>query len=106
MTPFCHPGIVSPEQVAIAIKVAETLKSAASANQPDHKTSLRAERLERFLTTPFFVTESSSHLKPQNVAITDTIRGCVQILNGDDDNVPAENFTMIGPIEDADIIGR
>lgn len=61
----------------------------------------RAERLERFLTQPFFVTEEYSGKKGCSVPLLHTIEGCERILGGEFDEVPTEKLYLIGTIDEA-----
>jgi F-type H+-transporting ATPase subunit beta len=56
----------------------------------------RARKLERFLTQPFFLTESFTGTKGRHVALRDTIRGCRNILEGKYDDMDERKFYMIG----------
>ncbi len=68
----------------------------------DRKIAKRAERIQRFLTQPFFVAESYSHKKGVYVSLEDTLKGIERILNGDFDEIDLENLYMIGKIEEAE----
>jgi F-type H+-transporting ATPase subunit beta len=52
----------------------------------DQQTVRRARRLERFLTQPFFVTESLTGWPGQHVPLRETLAGCEAILEGEFDN--------------------
>jgi F-type H+/Na+-transporting ATPase subunit beta len=58
----------------------------------------RAERLQRFLTQPFFVTESFNNRKGVYVPIQKTLEGCEMILNGEFDDAELEKLYMIGAL--------
>ncbi|NOY39264.1 MAG: F0F1 ATP synthase subunit beta [Nitrospirae bacterium] len=66
----------------------------------DRLTVTRARKLEKFLTQPFFLTESFTGRKGRHVALRDTIRGCKEILSGTYDDVDEQAFYMIGGIEE------
>ncbi len=66
----------------------------------DRITAKRAERLQRFLTQPLFVTEAFNDKKGVYVPIDKTLEGCERILNGDFDDIELEKFYMIGLIDD------
>ncbi len=70
-------------------------------SRTDRTTAKRAERLQRFLTQPLFVTESFNDKKGVYVPIEKTLEGCEKILNGDFDDVDLENLYMIGSIDEA-----
>jgi len=59
----------------------------------------RALKLQNFLTQPFFVAEKYTGKKGQFVELEETLEGCDKIITGRVDNVPAENFYMIGALE-------
>ena len=60
----------------------------------------RAERLQRFLTQPFFTTEAFNDKKGVYVPLEKTIEGCEKILNGDFDDVALDKLYMIGSIDE------
>ena len=61
----------------------------------------RAERLQRFLTQPFFVTEAFNDKKGVYVPLEETLRGCEKILEGKFDNTELDKLYMIGLISEA-----
>lgn len=65
-------------------------------NKEDQLTFKRAEKLINFMTQPFHVSEVFTGKKGEYVPIVDNVDGCVRILNGDYDHMPAEDFYMIG----------
>ena len=62
----------------------------------------RARKLEKFLTQPFFVTESFTGREGKSVPLSDTIAGCKKILSGEMDAIDESRFYMIGVIDEAD----
>ena len=66
----------------------------------DRQIVLRARRLERFLTQPFFLTEAFTGRKGVHVPLESTIAGCESILAGSRDNTPEESLYMIGALEE------
>jgi F0F1-type ATP synthase beta subunit len=60
----------------------------------------RARKLERFMTTPFFVAEPFTHRPGKFVPLNETIRGCREIMDGTFDQTAEQNFQFIGAIED------
>jgi F-type H+-transporting ATPase subunit beta len=66
----------------------------------DRATVARARRLERFLTQPFFTTESFTGTDGKRVTIADTLDGCETILKQTlfDDN--EMDYYMIGSLRD------
>lgn len=61
----------------------------------------RAQRLDRFLTQPFYGAEPWTGIVGQLVGLDATIAGCRAILAGDYDALPKEAFAYIGAIEEA-----
>ncbi len=69
-------------------------------SKSDRSIAKRAERLQRFLTQPMFVSEQFTHKKGVYVPLEKTIEGCERILNGDFDEIELEKLYMIGSIDD------
>ena len=67
-------------------------------SRTDRIIAKRAERLQRFLTQPLFVTEAFNNKKGVYVPLEKTLEGCEKILNGDFDDVELEKLYMIGSI--------
>lgn len=67
----------------------------------DKRIVTRARRLRRFLTQPFFTTEQFQGRKGRFVTLKETLQGVREILDGQYDNVPEQNFYMIGAIEES-----
>ncbi len=66
----------------------------------DRATVARARRLERFLTQPFFTTETFSGTPGKLVSIADTLDGCEAILEQTTFDLPEEAYYMIGSLGD------
>ncbi len=60
----------------------------------------RARKIQRFLTQPFFVAETFTGRPGKYVTIEQTVSGFSEILEGRYDDVPEQNFYMIGDISD------
>ncbi|HDH31725.1 MAG TPA: F0F1 ATP synthase subunit beta [Candidatus Wolfebacteria bacterium] len=71
-------------------------------SRTDRIIAKRAERLQRFLTQPLFVTEAFNNKKGVYMPLEKTLEGCEKILNGDFDDVELEKFYMIGSIDEID----
>lgn len=69
-------------------------------SREDRIIAKRAERVQVFLTQPFFITESFSNKKGVSVSLEETLEGCERILSGEFDDVDLEKFYMIGNIND------
>ncbi|MCC6457479.1 MAG: sigma-70 family RNA polymerase sigma factor [Caldilineaceae bacterium] len=65
------------------------------------QTIVRARRLQRFLTQPFYGAEPWTGMIGQLVPLEETLRGCQAILNGDYDTLPEEAFSYSGSIDEA-----
>jgi F-type H+-transporting ATPase subunit beta len=59
----------------------------------------RAQRLQNFLTQPFFTAELYTGRRGCYVTLEDTLKGCQKILSGELDSTPLEQLYMIGAIE-------
>ncbi len=60
----------------------------------------RARRIQRFLTQPFFVSETYTGLKGKFVTIEGTLDGFEKILDGEVDHIPEQAFYMTGTIDE------
>jgi len=69
-------------------------------SRADRVTAKRAERLQRFMTQPFYVSEQFASRKGKSVSIKETLDGCEKILGGEFDKVELDKFYMIGSIND------
>ncbi len=67
----------------------------------DQQTVIRARRLQRFLTQPFFSAESYTGNKGVMVSLEDNLRGFKGILEGKYDDLPEQAFYMVGGIDEA-----
>ncbi len=68
-------------------------------SRTDRTTAKRAERLQRFLTQPFFVTEAFSGKKGVYVPLEKTLQGCEDILAGKYDDTELEDLYMLGSLD-------
>jgi len=67
----------------------------------DKQTVMRARRIIRFLSQPFFVAEVFTGAPGKYVPLKETIRGFKAILNGEFDHLPEQAFYMVGTIDEA-----
>jgi F-type H+-transporting ATPase subunit beta len=67
----------------------------------DRNVVVRARRLERFLTQPFFTTEQFTGLKGKLVSLKDALDGCERILRDEFKDYPESALYMIGTIDEA-----
>src|SRR4051794_16774240 len=70
-------------------------------SEEDRLTVSRARKLQRFLSQPFFVAQQFTGLEGKYVSIADTIRGFKEIVEGKHDQIPEQDFYMVGTIEEA-----
>jgi F-type H+-transporting ATPase subunit beta len=70
-------------------------------SQEDRQAVTRARRLQRFLTQPFFVSETFTGLAGRYVPLDETLRGFREILDGHHDDLPEQAFYMVGTIDEA-----
>lgn len=107
------PLIVGQEHYEVALAVQQTLQrnkelkdiiailGMDELSEEDKQTVLRARRIQRFLSQPFFVAEVFTGTKGRYVSIKETIRGFKGILNGEYDHLPEQAFYMVGSIDEA-----
>ena len=58
------------------------------------------EKIEKFLSQPFFVAEVFTGAPGKYVSVKDTIQGFKEILDGAHDDVPEQAFYMVGSIDE------
>ncbi len=107
------PAIVGEEHYAIARRVKEILQTYKDLqdiisilgmdelSDEDKLTVMRARKIEKFLSQPFFVAEQFTGMAGRYVKIEDTIRGFKGIVEGEYDDLPENAFLMVGTIEEA-----
>ena len=69
-------------------------------SEEDKNTVLRARKIQRFLSQPFFVAEVFTGAPGKFVPLKDTIQGFKAIIEGKYDDVPEQEFYMKGGIDD------
>jgi F-type H+-transporting ATPase subunit beta len=109
------PSIIGEEHYSVAKEVKRILTKykelqdiiamlgMAQLGHEDRLTVMRARKLEKFLTQPFFVTEALSGREGKNVSLKDTIKGCKKIISGEMDEIDESLFYMIGAIDEINI---
>jgi len=107
------PHIVGQEHYDVAMEVKSTLSryedlqdviailGMEELSERDQKTVIRARRLQRFLSQPFFAAEEFTDNPGKFVPLEETIRGFKEILEGRHDSIPEQAFYMVGTIDDA-----
>src|SRR6187401_1025794 len=67
----------------------------------DDKTLVaRARKIQKFLSQPFFVAQQFTGLDGKYVPIADTIRGFKEIVDGNHDEIPEQDFYLAGSIDE------
>ena len=107
------PGIVGERHYGLAQEIRRTLAQYAELKDiiamlgleqlspDDRNVVVRARRLERFLTQPFFTTEQFTGLKGKLVSLKDALDGCERILRDEFKDYPESALYMIGTIDEA-----
>ncbi len=107
------PGIVGERHYRVAQEIRRTLAQYAELKDiiamlgleqlslEDRNVVVRARRLERFLTQPFFTTEQFTGLKGELVSLKDALDGCERILRDEFKAYPESALYMIGTIGEA-----
>jgi F-type H+/Na+-transporting ATPase subunit beta len=107
------PGIVGERHYGLAQRIRRTLAQYAELKDiiamlgleqlspEDRNVVVRARRLERFLTQPFFTTEQFTGLKGTLVRLKDALDGCERILRDEFKDYPESALYMIGTIGEA-----
>jgi len=75
-------------------------------SEEDKLSVLRARKVQRFLSQPFFVAEQFTGLPGVMVSIEDTIKGFTMIMDGEMDEYPEAAFNLKGKIEDVITAGK
>jgi len=87
------------EHLEIAERVHQALALLApGAPEGDPLTISRARKLQRFFAQPFFCAEPYTRRPGVTVSVSDSLRGCREILDGIHDAVPEEAFYFTGGI--------
>jgi len=107
------PHIVGQEHYDVAMEVKSTLSryedlqdviailGMEELSERDQQTVIRARRIQRFLSQPFFAAEEFTDNPGKFVPLEETIRGFKEILEGRHDSIPEQAFYMVGTIDDA-----
>lgn len=69
--------------------------------EEDRLLVMRARKIQRFLTQPFFVGEEFTGIPGVFVPLNETVRGFKEIIEGQHDDLPESAFYMVGTIDDA-----
>ena len=106
------PEIVGEEHYQVATKVQEVIQSYKDLkdiiailgmdelSEEQKLTVMRARKIERFFSQPFFVAEQFTGSSGVFSDLKDTIKGFKEILEGKYDDIPEQAFLYAGSIED------
>jgi len=106
------PNIVGEEHYQTALKVQETLQrykqlkdiiailGMDELSPEDRLSVMRARKIQRFFSQPFFVAEQFTSIPGRYVTRSETIRGFSEILSGKLDDISEQAFYMTGGIDD------
>ena len=107
------PRIIGEEHYSVAREVKQVLQrykdlqdiiailGIDELSEDDKLAVTRARKIQRFLSQPFHVAEQFTGAAGKYVAISDTIRGFKEIVEGKHDEIPEQAFLMVGTIEEA-----
>ncbi len=70
-------------------------------SEEDKLTVMRARKIQKFLSQPFFVAEVFTGSPGKYVPLKETIRGFRGIVDGEYDHLPEQAFYMVGTIDEA-----
>jgi F-type H+-transporting ATPase subunit beta len=108
-----EPGLVGEEHYEVAQSVQRVLQrykdlqdviailGIEELSDEDQTTVGRAQRMQRYLTQPFFVAEVFTGFPGKYVPVAETVRGFKEILEGKHDELPIQAFYMVGTIDEA-----
>ncbi len=69
-------------------------------SEEDRVTVVRARKIQKFLSQPFFTAEQFTGMKGKYVQIEDTVRSFREVLDGRADDLPEQAFYMVGNIDE------
>jgi F-type H+/Na+-transporting ATPase subunit beta len=69
-------------------------------SEDDKLAVTRARKIQRFLSQPFFVAQTFTGLDGKYVPVADTIRSFKEIVAGKHDEIPEQDFYLVGSIDD------
>ena len=102
------PSVVGEEHYQTARKVQELLQrykelqdiiailGMDELSEEDKQIVLRARKVQKFLSQPFFVAEQFTGMKGKYIDIKDTVRSFKEIIEGKHDDIPEQAFYMVG----------
>jgi F-type H+-transporting ATPase subunit beta len=108
------PMIVGAEHYAVAQSVQRILQryrelqdiiailGVDELSEDDKIVVMRARRIERFLSQPFFVAEQFTGFSGKYTPVADTVRSFKEIVDGKWDHLPEAAFLYVGTVEEAE----
>jgi len=69
-------------------------------SEDDKLTVSRARKIQRFFSQPFFVAQQFTGYEGKYVQIADTIRGFKELVEGKHDEIPEQDFSYAGTIDE------
>jgi F-type H+-transporting ATPase subunit beta len=69
-------------------------------SEDDKLAVTRARKIQRFLSQPFFVAQAFTGLEGKYVPIAETIRSFKEIVAGKHDEIPEQDFFLVGSIDE------
>ncbi|MGP0565081.1 F0F1 ATP synthase subunit beta [Nitrospina sp. 32_T5] len=106
------PAIVGEEHYSVAREVQRTLQrykelqdiiailGMDELTEEDKMLVMRARKIQKYLSQPFFVAETFTGAPGKYVKVADTITGFKEIVNGKLDDIPEQAFYMCGAIDE------
>ena len=107
-----EPDVVGEEHYNVARRVQEVLQKykelqdiiailgMEELSDEDKATVMRARKIQKFLSQPFFVAETFTGIPGKYVPLKETIRGFKMIIDGEMDAYPENAFFNVGTIDD------
>merc|ERR1712193_149496 len=108
-----QPWIVGDQHYQCAQRVKQTLQrykelqdiiailGLDELSEEDRQVVIRARKIERFLSQPFFVAEVFTGSPGKYVSLADGITGFNDVLDGKYDDLPEQSFYLVGDINEA-----
>jgi len=113
-----EPSVVGEEHYHVAREVQRVLQrykdlqdviailGMEELSEEDKLTVVRARKIQKFLTQPFFVSEVFTGRSGKYVSVAETVRGFKEILEGKHDELPEQAFYMVGTIDEAVAVAK
>ena len=77
-----------------------TMLGTEELSEKDRRIVLRARKLQRYFSQPFFVVADHTGIPGQSVSLETTLADCEAFLRGDYDDVPEDRCYMRGGMEE------